>query len=84
MMLTNYAARRIENFSCRGYNQKIMKRGKKMATVDLTKYGITGTTNIVYNPDYDTLYNEETKAELTGYDKGQVSIQDVLLRISIS
>ena len=44
-----------------------------MAKVDLTKYGITGTTEIVYNPSYEVLFEEETKPELTGYEKGQVS-----------
>ena len=41
-----------------------------MANVDLTKYGITGTTEIVYNPSYEMLYEEETKAGLEGYDIG--------------
>ena len=44
-----------------------------MKKIDLTKYGITGTTEIVYNPSYDELFNEETKPGLTGYEKGQVS-----------
>ncbi len=44
-----------------------------MANIDLTRYGITGTTEIVYNPSYEFLFEEETKPELTGYDKGQVS-----------
>ena len=35
------------------------------------KYGITGTTEVLYNPSYEVLFNEETKPELTGYDKGQ-------------
>ena len=30
-----------------------------MSKIDLTKYGITGATEVVYNPDYDTLYNDE-------------------------
>ena len=42
-----------------------------MASLDLTKYGITGSTVIAHNPSYETLFAEETKAELTGYDKGQ-------------
>ena len=29
-----------------------------MAKIDLTKYGITGTTEIVYNPSYDVLFDE--------------------------
>ena len=44
-----------------------------MGKIDLTKYGITGTTEIVYNPSYDDLYKEELKPELTGYEKGQES-----------
>ena len=41
-----------------------------MAKIDLTKYGITGTTEIVYNPSYEELFKEETKPGLTGYEKG--------------
>ena len=44
-----------------------------MADIDLNKYGITGTTEIVYNPSYDFLYEEELKPELTGYEKGQLT-----------
>ncbi len=39
----------------------------------LLKYGITGTTEVVYNPSFEVLYEEEMKPDLTGYDKGQVS-----------
>ena len=38
---------------------------------DLLKYGITDTTEVIYNPSYELLFEEETKAELTGFDKGQ-------------
>ena len=41
-----------------------------MAKIDLTKYGITGTTEIIHNPSYDELFNEETKADLEGYEVG--------------
>ncbi len=44
-----------------------------MANVDLSQYGISGTTEIVYNPSYDTLYEEELKPGLEGYEVGQVS-----------
>ena len=44
-----------------------------MAELNLEKYGITGTTEIVHNPSYDVLFQEETKPELEGFDKGQVS-----------
>ena len=42
-----------------------------MKQLDLTQYGIVGTTEIVHNPSYEVLIAEETKAELTGFDKGQ-------------
>ena len=44
-----------------------------MATVDLSQYGITGTTEIVHNPSFKVLFEEETKEGLTGFEKGQVS-----------
>ena len=44
-----------------------------MKNIDLTKYGITGTTEIVHNPSYEELFAEETKPGLEGYEKGQVS-----------
>ncbi len=44
-----------------------------MPNFDLNKYGITGTTEVLYNPTYEVLYNEETKSGLEGYDKGQVT-----------
>ena len=44
-----------------------------MANIDLTKYGITGTTEIVHNPSYEFLFQEETRKDLTGYEKGQVT-----------
>ena len=42
-----------------------------MAKIDLTKYGITGTKEVVYNPSYDELYKEEMDPSLEGYEKGQ-------------
>jgi phosphoenolpyruvate carboxykinase (ATP) len=44
-----------------------------MATLDLTKYGITGSTVIAHNPSYEELFKEETKAGLEGYEVGQVT-----------
>ena len=44
-----------------------------MAELNLSKYGITGTTEIVHNPSYEELFAEETKPELEGFEKGQVS-----------
>jgi phosphoenolpyruvate carboxykinase (ATP) len=45
----------------------------RMAEINLSKYGITGTTEIVYNPSYELLFEEETKADLEGFEKGQES-----------
>ena len=42
-----------------------------MAQIDLTKYGISGTTEIVYNPSFEQLFAEETKPTLEGFEKGQ-------------
>ena len=58
----------------------------------LEKYGITGTTEVLYNPSYEVLFNEETKEGLEGFEVGQetelgaikVSTQVVLLRTSSS
>jgi len=44
-----------------------------MANLDLSKYGITGSTVIAHNPSYDDLFKEETKAGLSGYEVGQVT-----------
>ena len=42
-----------------------------MANLDLTKYGITGSTVIAHNPSYEQLFEEETKAGLEGYEVGK-------------
>ena len=42
-----------------------------MATIDLTKYGINGATEVVYNPTYEQLFAEETKQGLEGFEVGQ-------------
>ena len=44
-----------------------------MATLDLSKYGINGATEILHNPSYDVLFAEETKPGLEGFEKGQVT-----------
>ena len=44
-----------------------------MSKLDLSKYGITGTTEIVHNPSYELLFEEETKAGLEGFEKGHVT-----------
>ena len=52
-----------------------------MAKIDLTKYGITGTTEIVYNPSYEMLFEEETKPGLEGFEKGRRSWKQLRLII---
>ncbi len=44
-----------------------------MTKIDLTQYGITDVKEIVYNPSFDALYEEEINPALEGYDRGQVS-----------
>jgi len=41
--------------------------------LDLTQYGITNVTEVVYNPSYEMLFAEETKSTLSGFDKGVVT-----------
>ena len=41
-----------------------------MANIDLAKYGITGTTEIIYNPSYEQLFKDEMDPSLEGFDKG--------------
>ncbi len=45
----------------------------KMSKIDLTKYGITDTKEIIYNPSYDELFKEETLPSLEGFEKGVVT-----------
>jgi phosphoenolpyruvate carboxykinase (ATP) len=42
-------------------------------SISLEKYGIKNVTEIVYNPTYDLLYNEELNNNLQGYEKGQLT-----------
>ena len=42
-----------------------------MANLDLTKYGINGVKEIVYNPSYEQLFEDEMNPALEGYEKGQ-------------
>ncbi len=49
-----------------------------MKKLDLTRYGITGTKEIVYNPSYEMLFHDEMDPALTGYEKGQLSELDAV------
>ena len=44
-----------------------------MAKLDLSKYGISGTTEIVHNPSYEELFQAEMEPTLEGYEKGQLT-----------
>jgi phosphoenolpyruvate carboxykinase (ATP) len=54
-------------------SKEIITEEKKMPKIDLTKYGITDTKGIIYNPSYDHYCEAETNPELEGFEKGQVS-----------
>ena len=47
-----------------------------MAVLKLEQYGITGATEIIHNPSYEFLFEEEMKSGLEGYEKGQLTELD--------
>ena len=49
-----------------------------MEKINLEKYGIAGSMEVLHNPSYEVLYEEETKAGLTGYEKGQQTELDAI------
>ena len=49
-----------------------------MSNLDLTKYGIENVTEIVHNPSYEILFEEENKPGLEGYEKGQLTELDAM------
>ncbi|MCI1640425.1 MAG: phosphoenolpyruvate carboxykinase (ATP), partial [Bacteroidales bacterium] len=42
-----------------------------MPQIDLEKYGIKKAKEVLYNPTYEVLFDEETKPGLEGFDVGQ-------------
>ena len=44
-----------------------------MAKLDLSQYGIQNVKEVLHNPSYEVLFEEETKAGLEGFEKGQVT-----------
>lgn len=46
---------------------------KTMAVSELEQYGIRDAAEIIYNPSYDLLFDEETRPGLTGYEHGVVT-----------
>lgn len=45
----------------------------KAATLDLTNHGLHNVKEVVRNPSYEMLFEEETRADLTGYERGVVT-----------
>jgi len=44
-----------------------------LTSQDLAALGIVDTTEVVYNPDYDTLFQEETRLDLEGFARGTLT-----------
>lgn len=42
-------------------------------SISLDKYGIKNTQEIIYNPSFEFLYNEELSPNLEGYERGQLT-----------
>ncbi|GLT13105.1 phosphoenolpyruvate carboxykinase (ATP) [Vibrio algivorus] len=51
----------------------VMEKSTTVAQLDLTTYGITGTTDVIRNPSYEQLFIEETQEDLSGYEKGIIT-----------
>ena len=49
-----------------------------MSKIDLSKYGINGVKEIVYNPSYEQLFKDEMDPSLEGFDKGQLTELDAV------
>ena len=47
-------------------------------TISLEKYGIKNVKEIIHNPSYDMLYDEEVKSSLVGFEKGQLTELDAV------
>ncbi len=50
--------------------EEIKKARIAEVKADLAKYGIKGTTEVLYNPSYEELFKLETLPTLEGYEKG--------------
>ena len=49
-----------------------------MKNLDLSKYGIIDVQEIVYNPSYEQLFEEEMNPALEGYEKAQLTELDTV------
>jgi phosphoenolpyruvate carboxykinase (ATP) len=50
-----------------------MSELKAIVGLDLSKYGIESPSEIVRNPDYDMLFEEEMNPSLKGFERGQLT-----------
>ncbi len=53
--------------------EEIKKARVAEIKADLAKYGIEGTTEVVYNPSYEELFEQETLPTLEGFERGVVT-----------
>ena len=44
-----------------------------MVKLDLSKYGITGDFEVVHNPSYETLFQDEMNPENEGFEKAKLT-----------
>jgi len=44
-----------------------------MANLDLSKYGISGTIEIVHNPSYEVLFQDEMNPANEGFEKAKLT-----------
>ncbi len=49
-----------------------------MTKLNLSKYGICGAIEVLHNPSYETLFAEETKPGLEGFEVGQITEMDAI------
>ncbi|WP_339388196.1 phosphoenolpyruvate carboxykinase (ATP) [Vibrio caribbeanicus] len=42
----------------------------KTVSIDLTKHGLKDVKEVIHNPSYEMLFEEETRPDLVGYEKG--------------
>ena len=50
--------------------EEIKKQRLAEVKADLAKYGITDTTEVIYNPTYEELFAEEQLPQLEGFERG--------------
>ena len=53
-----------------------------MANIDLTRYGITGTTEIVYNPSYELLFKYGLEAKIASEQKVMTKALNTIIEVN--